>query len=252
MSTVDSPTTTRDGRAAARAGARSAVHAGLSVLLAADEAGLDAVRERLLPFLANEDAGLRSVRRATNQLRAALGRRSSADLLRRHRALLPPVESLDLPAYESAYCGSDIFRQAQVMADIAGFYRAHGLVVGGSRRERPDHVAVELEFMALLTAKEADALRHLGPDQVAMCREAQALFLGEHLGRWAPLFARRLAERADGGPYLSVAELLTDWIAAELEEHGVPARPPAPMGELLPIVESAGGGCGIDAEGCPR
>lgn len=244
MSTMDRSTGTGDRRAAGRATARSAVYAALSALLAADEVGLDAVHTRLLPSLEGSAPG--PVQQAAAQLSAALGRASTAELLRSHRALLPPVESLDLPAYESAYCGTDIFRQAQQMADIAGFYRAHGLVVGGSRRERPDHVSVELEFMAFLTAKEADALLHLGPDQVQMCQRAQALFLGEHLGRWAPDFARRMAERADNGPYLSVADALDAWIAAELRERGIAVRPLGRPLESLPMVAAVSDGCALD------
>jgi len=178
MSIKDRSTKSVDRRAAGQATARSAVYATLSAVLAGDEAGIDAVRLHAVQSLEGEGRDSGAVRRVRAQLSAVLGRRSNAELLRSQRSLLPPVESADLPAYESAYCGSDIFRQAQQMADIAGVYRAHGLTVGGARRERPDHVAVELEFMAFLTAKEADALLHLGPDQVRMCREGQALFLG--------------------------------------------------------------------------
>lgn len=250
MSTNARSTESGKQRAAGRAIGRSAIYAALSALLAADEAGLEAVRSHVLPSLDGEPSG-EAVQRAASQLGEALGRRTTAELLRSHGILLPPVGSGDPPASESAYYGSEIFRQAQQMADIAGFYRAHGLTVGGSRRERPDHVSVELEFMAVLTAKEADALLHLGPDQVEMCRDAQALFLEAHLGRWVPTFARRLAERADDGPYRAVAEVLDGWIAAELEERGVSAAPPVTMGDPLPMIESAGDGCAFEGEGGP-
>lgn len=225
-------------RAARRAAARSAIYASLSVLLAADESAVEAVRSQLPALGGSREAG-GAVRRAANALSATLGTHSGTDLVRRRSALLPPVESRDLPAYESAYCGADIFRQAQQMADVSGCYRAHGLATGGSRRERPDHIAVELEFMACLTAKEADAALHLGPDQVQQCREAQALFLSEHLGRWSPIFAGRLAERGADGPYQGVAGVLGAWIAAELQEGHVTAPTIADTpAELLPVIES--------------
>jgi len=240
---------TTQAPAARRAAARSAVYAALSALLAADEPAVEAVRSEL-PALSDSAAAGGAVRRAATGLQAALRDHSGADLVRRRRALLPPVESRDLPAYESAYCGADIFRQAQQMADVSGCYRAHGLAVGGSRRERPDHIAVELEFMACLTAKEADAVLHLGPAQVRQCREAQALFLGEHLGRWSPIFAGRLAERGSDGPYRGVAGVLEAWIAAELEERRVVAPPATrPPAELLPMIEPDDGSCSPDADG---
>lgn len=240
-----------DRLAAGRATARSAVYAALSALLAADEAGVEALRSRVLPSLAGAGSGSEAVERTTATLEAVLSQNDTAELLRSHRGLLPPVESAQLPACESVYSGSDIFRQAQHMADIAGFYRAHGLVVGGSRRERPDHISVELEFMALLAAKEADALLNLGPDQIQMSRHAQALFLADHLGRWSPVFARRLAEQATGGPFQSVAEALAGWIASELSEHGVTALPPDPPPDPLPIV-SVGGADPLAARGVPE
>lgn len=251
MATIQPSAALSSEHTAARAEARGAVYAALSVMLAGDAADLDTVREKLLPSLPPDGAGSGSVRHAARQLSETLADGSTADLLRQRRALLPPVESRDLPAYESAYCGSDLFRQAQQMADIAGFYRAHGLAVGASRRERPDHVAVELEFMALLAAKEADALRHLGPEQVEMCRHAQALFVGEHLGRWAPLFAGRLGQRAGTGPIQPVAALLGAWIAAEVAELDVPAGPRTALSESLPGIDGAGDARRSGGEGAP-
>ena len=249
MSAQDRPADIPSRQAAGRATARSAVYAALSALLAADEAGLTAVRSRLLPVLAEAGSSSEAVERAAATLMAALGQSADAELLRSQRSLLPPVESTELPACESVYWGSDIFRQAQQMADIAGFYRAQGLVVGGARRERPDHISVELEFMAFLTTKEADALLHLGPDQVQMSRHAQALFLAEHLGRWTPIFSRRLAGRAADGPFRLVAETLEAWIAAELAEHAVTALPPEAPATELPLVAAAADGQGFDRGG---
>jgi len=228
--------------------ARSVVYAGLSAMLAADVTGIEAAGVQLRSVAASPEAG-DAARSAAERLDGVLRSHTAADLLRDRRALLPPVESRDLPAYESAYGGGDLFRQAQQMADVAGCYRAHGLSVGGAERERPDHIAVELEFMACLTAKEADALVHLGPTQVELCRESAALFLTEHLGRWGPTFAARLAERSADGLCREVADVLAGWIASELAERGVTARPIGPSSEPLPMIDAVDEGCGIATEG---
>jgi TorA maturation chaperone TorD len=92
-----------------------------------------------------------------------------------------------VPPYETSQSGSA--GQTQVLADIAGFYRAFGFEVRG---ERPDHAAPELEFAALLCAKEAYA-RLCGEDEGAeTCAQARARFLDEHLLGWLPAFAGRL------------------------------------------------------------
>src|SRR5690606_5389642 len=57
-----------------------------------------------------------------------------------HRASFGLAGSL---CYETEYGLPHEFRQSQELADIAGFYRAFGFNVGGERRERPDHLAVE-------------------------------------------------------------------------------------------------------------
>lgn len=243
MSETRAPTPQAADRAA-----RSVVYAGLSAMLAADAAGIEAAGVQLRSVAASPAVGA-AVRSAAEQLDVVLRSHPAGELVRDRRTLLPPVESRDLPAYESAYGGGDLFRQAQHMADIAGCYRAHGLTVGGSDRERPDHIAVELEFMACLTAKEADALVHLGPTQVDVCRASAVLFLTEHLGRWAPMFAARLAERGADGPYAEVANVLSGWIASELAERGVTAQPIGPPSELLPMIDTVDEGCSVATEG---
>ncbi len=138
-----------------------------------------------------------------------------------HGNLFTHIEPMDCPPYESAFSGTDVFRQTSVMADVAGFYRAHGLQVGGRERERPDHIGTELEFMAFMTEKEAYALEHLDADAVEECRRTQDRFLSDHLGCWAPGFARRVAVAAHDGPYVAIARALEAWLLADLRAAGV-------------------------------
>lgn len=94
-----------------------------------------------------------------------------------------------------------------VLADIAGFYRAFGFEVSG---ERPDHIVPELEFEALLHAKEAYARASNDKEGADVCADARRKFTAEHLGAWLPQLARRIAEQ-DEDPALSaiVGGLLT-------------------------------------------
>src|SRR3990172_7219059 len=104
-----------------------------------------------------------------------------------HRRSFGLVGSL---CYETEFGLPHEFRQSQELADLAGFYRAFGLRVGrsqsqgGTVRERPDHIAVELEFMYLLALKEAYAAENGMPEQAEICRETQRKFLSDHLGIW--------------------------------------------------------------------
>jgi DMSO reductase family type II enzyme chaperone len=113
------------------------------------------------------------------------------------------------------------FRQSQEMADIAGFYRAFGFNIGGKVRERPDHISAELEFMHILTLKEAYAAEKGVAERVEICVEAQRKFLQEHLGQWLGLLAESLARSAEEGPYLSLARFAAAFVEADAKRFGV-------------------------------
>lgn len=138
-----------------------------------------------------------------------------------HLRLFPPIASQDAPAYETAYRGQDVFAQVALLADVAGFYRAHGFRAGGAERERPDHIVTEVEFCAVVCRKEAHALADLGPEQVEVCRDTRAGFLRDHLGCWAPAFGQRVSAVAEHPFHRAVGALLSAWVDAELLDLGI-------------------------------
>ncbi|MFP3915408.1 MAG: molecular chaperone [Actinomycetota bacterium] len=164
------------------------------------------------------------------------------ELAEAHLLLFPPVAHQDAPGYETAYRGDDLFRQMDLLADVAGFYRAHGLRVGGEERERPDHIVVELEFCSLLCRKELHALQTLGPEQVEVCRETMMSFLGDHLACWGPAFGRRSAAVAAHGWYRMLGELTQRWIDADVAALGV--TPAEVASDPLPQDLPDDGSCG--------
>ncbi|MDO8545251.1 MAG: molecular chaperone TorD family protein [Opitutaceae bacterium] len=131
----------------------------------------------------------------------------------------------DCPLNEIEYgdLGADPLFQPHRLADLAAFYRAFGLEVAAAAAERPDHIGMELEFMSVLAAKEAYARVHgLDEDRCVLCRDAQKKFLREHLGRWAPAFARRLARAATDDALAALAEFMRDFILAECARFNLP------------------------------
>ena len=68
-----------------------------------------------------------------------------------YRKIFTFSASPDCPLNESAYSAKHIYQEVEDLADIAGFYTAFGLEIAG---ERPDELAAELEFCALLSLKE--------------------------------------------------------------------------------------------------
>ncbi len=159
-----------------------------------------------------------------------------------HMGLFPPVASSDVPCYETAYRGDGIFQQSAMLADIAGFYRAHGLRAGGSERERLDHITVEVEFMALLARKEVSALQQVRFDEVEVCRHTSRSFLKDHLGCWAPAFGRRAASISSHRWYQALGKLLDVWVEADAAAFGV--TPVEVADNPLPQEPPDDGGCG--------
>jgi len=135
--------------------------------------------------------------------------------------LFNPSLHANCPPYGTEYTGAHVFMRAQQLADIAGFYRAFGLRVAADFRERPDHIATELEFMQVLALKEARALARRERAHAGICRRAQARFLREHLGRWLAPYAAKLTAQDGEGFYARLAGLARDFVAKDAARLGV-------------------------------
>jgi TorA maturation chaperone TorD len=258
---------------------------------AADERADDLARECLYRFLAaaltdprREPFGL--ALDPPSQLAAA----AAADLLREEALAAPvplgfgelPPEALDLadvcaalarppdelradydrvfglvyarecPPYETEYCPTaEPFYRAQQLADVAGFYRAFGLTGARALPERPDHVANELEFMAVLFLKDRLAADRAGPeatDRTAVCAAARAAFFSEHLAWWVPSFTAGLRRKAGDGLYAALGRALAALLPAERGRFGVKA-PRAPVRPALIERPEEDAGCAGCAAG---
>ncbi len=143
-----------------------------------------------------------------------LGAIDAVSLQTEHRRVFSHIMSADCPPCETAYTTSQVVQEVQELADISGFFSAFGVEL--EEKERPDHISVELEFMHLLTYKEAHALIHHGPGKARLCRVAQRKFMHDHLGRWAGVFAERLRAKAGDGFFGAVASLTDSFITADV------------------------------------
>ena len=167
------------------------------------------------------------------ELRLSLG-----ELRAEHDRVFGLVLSRECPPYETEYYSSaEPFFRAQQLADIAGFYRAFGLETAQAAPERPDHLALELEFMAFLLREERLALASAGAnaaatEQAGVCADAQQSFLSDHLAWWVPSFARGLRRKAEHGFYLAVGHVLAAFMPIERSRLGV-AAPHLPLQPAL-------------------
>jgi len=128
-----------------------------------------------------------------------------------------------VPPYETEYGVQAIFQQPRELADLAGFYAAFGLTLNPTQHERPDHISCECEFLSLLALKEAYALECDDSAMLEETRKATRLFLRDHLGRFVPSFATKLAREGKSGFYTALGGLCHKLVAADCERWGVPA-----------------------------
>lgn len=124
--------------------------------------------------------------------------------------------------YETEYGRERAMVKGNELGDIAGFYKAFGLETGGDgvQAEMIDHVAVELEFYALLLMK-ATALIEAGDEEgVEIVLDARRKFLKDHLARFIGAIGERNGVKASQF-YSKVFDFCNDLVMEECEKLGV-------------------------------
>ncbi len=132
-----------------------------------------------------------------------------------------------VPPYETEYGSDAPFLQPQEFSDIAGFFRAFGLVLDPEAHERIDHVSCQCEFMAFLCQKEAYARTQDDAEMLEETRKGQRLLLRDHLGRFARTFGRRVARQDPLGLYGALGNLCIAFIEMECVVLDLPVGPDA-------------------------
>lgn len=192
---------------------------------------------------------------AVTELRAVCARlrarRASTvlhELVESHTRLFGHSVRGTCPPYELEYGYGEIIQQTAELADLTGFYSAFGLDLMSSAQERADHVSVECEFMAILCAKEAWGRRKKNSELADACGDAQRLFLRDHLARWLPAFAHRVAALDQDGFHGQAASLASAFLAEECRRFDIEAgpqwlelRPADPARDAA--IDCDGGGC---------
>lgn len=139
------------------------------------------------------------------------------------------LRNVRCPLHETAYEPDRAVAMAHDLSQVAGFYAAYGVKIAEDFKELPDHLSMELEFISYLYAKEAYALEQDWKTRAKACRTARRQFLKEHLARWFPACAERMAQHARLRLYPAAAALvqaLLDGEAVAVEEghdHAVTA-----------------------------
>lgn len=126
------------------------------------------------------------------------------------------------PPYEGEYTESEEgLQQPHELGDLNAFYRAFGLELGAKTHERSDFVGVELAYLSFLCQKQAYAEETRDNELADPTVKAQISFLRDHLGRWAPTFARRILDQTGQGFYRHLAAFTLAFLLEDCRELGV-------------------------------
>jgi len=99
---------------------------------------------------------------------------------------------------------------------VRDFMERAGFALASGHRNLSDHVFVEMEFMARMAEREAEAVEAGDAAAADQSRCIQKEFLETHLGRWLPQFCGHAAEHAELSFYRELARLAGHFLDSEL------------------------------------
>jgi TorA maturation chaperone TorD len=124
------------------------------------------------------------------------------------------------PPYETIYTDAEGQMRGLLTAQLEEKYLNAGLAISPELNELPDHISVELEFMAYMCMKESEAHSANEVLEATHFRDLQVSFMGQHLARWFPSFAKRINEADPGSIYQYLLPAAYEFLRNELDLLG--------------------------------
>jgi TorA maturation chaperone TorD len=97
-----------------------------------------------------------------------------------------------LPSCESSFDKAALAGRGPLLAAIGGYYQAFAYEPDAREREVPDHIAVELDFLAYLAFKGAFAAEAQLTEELEVTTQAYDAFMRDHLRFWIGPFLESL------------------------------------------------------------
>jgi DMSO reductase family type II enzyme chaperone len=136
--------------------------------------------------------------------------------------------------YESVYRDPHGQVMGPATRDVVRHYREAGLAPASDHHDLPDHVAMELSFMAYLALEESTAQG----EEAQIWLEKEQTFLQEHLGTWLPLFCQRVTAASRHPFYTALARLTSAFV--DLDAQQLDAGQIGSISKIEPISEGMG------------
>ena len=101
--------------------------------------------------------------------------------------------------------------------EVLAIYRANLLKKGEEWNDCEDHIALELEFMQVMSERTAKALKEGKEDEAVEMLKTQRAFVGQHLANWVPMFVSDIKYFSQTDLYIGAGELLLGFVQTEVE-----------------------------------
>lgn len=119
--------------------------------------------------------------------------------------------------YESVYTSEKRLLMQDARDEVLAIYRSMGLDKQSTWKEGEDHIAVEMEFMQILSDRTVDALRTADEDSAFRLLMTQKHFLEDHLVAWTPMLTVDLKRFAKTNLYQGLAYLTDGFLGTDRE-----------------------------------
>ncbi len=114
--------------------------------------------------------------------------------------------------FESVYTSEKRLLMQSARDEVLALYRAAGLDKTSNWKEGEDHIALELEFVQVLSTRTEEAFAKADTDEAISLIKRQYGFVTEHLTSWVPLFAEDMRNFAKTDFYKGLAYLVDGFL----------------------------------------
>lgn len=119
--------------------------------------------------------------------------------------------------FESVYTSEKRLLMQDARDEVLAIYRANLLKKGEEWNDCEDHIALELEFMQVMSERTAKALKEGKEDEAVEMLKTQRAFVGQHLANWVPMFVSDIKYFSQTDLYIGAGELLLGFVQTEVE-----------------------------------
>lgn len=140
----------------------------------------------------------------------------AAELLQDFSRLFMGPFEIPAKPYGSVYIDGEKVVMGDSTMNAKANYAIADFDVAEDIKELPDHISVELEFLYLLSFRQAEAHAKNDASQAIRFQELEKSFLVDHLGRWIEPFCIRIRQHAQTVYYKLLADLAEKFVLKQV------------------------------------